>query len=122
MTICYTSGKQQIHKSSFRKDAWRTSIALVVLGLMACDDQSNIEGDLPMTDGPAIYQENCSVCHGTNGEGGSGKALTSDHINEMTDAQLFMSIYNGIGGVMPAFQSTLTSEEITALVEYIREL
>ena len=57
-----------------------------------------------------------------NGGGGSAEALTSDHIDEMTDAQLFRTIYNGIGGVMPPFYSTLNTVEITTLVKYIRDL
>lgn len=65
------------------------------------------------------YIDYCSACHGELGEGGVGKVLNTGHIKEMSEAQLFMMIYDGIGSSMPAFKDQLSSDEIADLVEYI---
>ena len=72
------------------------------------------------SDGAEVYQQQCSACHGARGEGGTGRALNGPHVAEMSDAQLFMMSYEGIGSVMPSFKSTLTTEQIANVVEHLR--
>ena len=38
----------------------------------------------------------------------------------MSEAQLFMMIYEGIGTAMPSFKSTLSTEQIIGLITHIR--
>lgn len=78
------------------------------------------EHDPGETDGAAIFQQNCAVCHGPEGEGGAGPALQGigDHhsIEEITEV-----ITNG-QGQMPAWEDELTPEEIDAVAEFVASL
>ena len=66
------------------------------------------------------YQQRCATCHGALGVGGVEKALDGPHLAEMSDAQIFMVISQGIGDRMPGFQDLLSSDEIVDLIELIR--
>lgn len=77
--------------------------------------------------GAALYESNCLMCHGADGEGTpTGKALKaavfrSPAVEKMSDAELATIIHNGKNN-MPAFGNRLTSPQIESLVSYIREL
>lgn len=77
--------------------------------------------------GAGLFQENCLMCHGADGEGTpTGKALKaagfhSPEVEKMSDAELTATIHNGKNN-MPAFGDRLTSPQIESLVSYIREL
>jgi cytochrome c551 len=73
----------------------------------------------------SIYSQNCSACHGINGEGmeaGSMKypSLREGHALEHKEADLAALISNGKGG-MPPFKDSLKKEEIDQLVRFITE-
>ena len=104
---------------------WRLCFLLITTlsTLNGCGDADPVTSPPPTEpEISTIYQERCSACHGERGEGGVGKALDGPHIDDMSDAQLFMMIYDGIGTAMPSFKSILTSEQIARIVEYIRTL
>jgi cytochrome c oxidase subunit 2 len=74
-----------------------------------------------MERGEAVYQRNCAVCHGANGEGGIGLpfagtdfATKPEYLNEHIDV-----LVNG-RAAMPAFKAQLTPRQIAAVVTYER--
>jgi mono/diheme cytochrome c family protein len=76
--------------------------------------------------GRELYTENCTACHGENGEGGIGPALNSKELlKATTDEVLFNLARTGIPGtIMPAWGQTFggpfTDEQITQMVAFIR--
>ena len=78
--------------------------------------------------GEAIYQLNCTACHGASGEGGIGPALNSKQfLQSATDEQINVLIAVGVpGSQMNAysidFGGPLTSEQIKAVTTFLRSL
>jgi mono/diheme cytochrome c family protein len=79
--------------------------------------------------GKAVYDTNCTACHGGNGEAGErAPAIVLSHVNgplrgERTDAQLLRIIRSGIAGSqMPAWAGQLPDESILKIVAYIHAL
>ncbi len=72
-------------------------------------------------DAAAIFQQRCAPCHGANGEGTkTAPALT--HLSQ-SDTELLQIISEGKSGtIMPAWKTTLSADEISALVPYLRTL
>ena len=76
--------------------------------------------------GESIWQFNCASCHGLAGEGGVGPALNSTQfLQSATDEQVRSLTAVGVpGSQMSAysldFGGPLTSEQIKAVVTYIR--
>jgi mono/diheme cytochrome c family protein len=74
-----------------------------------------------------LFQTKCATCHGPNGAGTSlGKRinasdLRSPEVQEQSDTDLAQVISNGKNN-MPTFASSLTKEQIDALVAYVRGL
>lgn len=91
--------------------------------------------DTSATDGPTIYAQNCSPCHGQSGTGGSGPAFTGgseaaqfpsidDHIAFVKSGSKAGTPYGTKGqgtGAMPPWER-LTEEQIKAVVDYERSL
>ena len=71
-----------------------------------------------------LFATICTQCHGPAGEGGLGPALSdSAYQAETTDEEIFASISEGHPGTsMIAWGDILPAEQITALVEFIRQL
>jgi cytochrome c6 len=75
----------------------------------------------------ATFRTKCAMCHGPDGGGSEvGKSLNvpdlrSPAIQKLPDAQLAQVIANGKGG-MPSFKSSLSEDQIHALVTHIRSL
>ena len=75
----------------------------------------------------ATFRAKCAMCHGPDGSGSEvGKSmnvpdLRSPAVQKLPDAQLAQIISDGKGG-MPSFKSSLTEEQIHALVAHIRSL
>ena len=105
---------------------WRRSFALAFLiAITACRGTSAPQ---PIS-GERLYRTYCQTCHGPDGRGQrGGKAYAADFtrpdgILRMDDAHLATSIRDGRQGSlgpMPAFAPILDSEEITAVIAYIR--
>ncbi|VAX08414.1 Cytochrome c family protein [hydrothermal vent metagenome] len=71
--------------------------------------------------GAALYEENCAVCHGSEGTGGVGVPLAlPDFQYAISDQFLERTIRKGRPGrVMPAFNN-LSDAEVAAIVRHIR--
>lgn len=68
--------------------------------------------------GKAVYADNCAACHGADLEGEFGPALKG---LGLADADLYEILFNGIPeGGMPGF-SSLGSEKVWQLVNYLQE-
>jgi mono/diheme cytochrome c family protein len=78
------------------------------------------------------YQQYCQVCHGVDGDGDGIMTrligmMPTDHTNpnetnRFTNQELAAAILNGKGRFMPAWRDILSSQEVEALVSYIRLL
>ena len=68
--------------------------------------------------GRDLYAENCSACHGDNGEGGIAPGLNSRDLLQMTgDEALFNLTRTGIpGSTMPAWGTVLSPAQINDVV------
>lgn len=62
-----------------------------------------------------IYAQQCAACHGDNGEGGVGGALTESSLDV---AERIAIITNGQGG-MPAYGPTLSAAEIEGVADFL---
>jgi len=78
--------------------------------------------------GKSIFNRNCAICHGPNGDGNSpiGKTLNipdfhSARAQKMTDAEIKAIVTNG-KNKMPAFRDKLTGTQIDQVVDYVRHL
>jgi cytochrome c6 len=78
--------------------------------------------------GEPVFKKNCVMCHGADGAGKTkmgqklGAAdLTSSDIQGLSDEAMAQAIRSG-NGKMPAFEKTLSAEEITSVVQYVRTL
>ena len=93
----------------------KLALAVLALGGAACSG-----GPSPDTFGAELYDVSCARCHGGDYGGGIGPALDtdSDAYNVLTDDQLTDVIRVG-PGAMPGFDR-LSDEQITSLVELIR--
>jgi cytochrome c6 len=75
--------------------------------------------------GEQVFKSNCVVCHAADGTGSAtGKALNapdlhSDAVQKLTVAQMVTQVSNGKNN-MPPFKSTLSEDEISAVVGYVR--
>ncbi len=79
-------------------------------------------GDGEVADGAGIYAQQCAACHGADLAGGIGPALgAGSEATTSSDEELTAVIAAG-QGAMPGFQDSLTTEEIAALVGYLREV
>lgn len=74
-------------------------------------------------DGATIYADDCAACHGADGGGGVGPALSGGAVvaafPEVADQVTV--VVEGRGG-MPSFGDRLTPEQIDAVVDYTRSL
>jgi mono/diheme cytochrome c family protein len=82
----------------------------------------NVSGD--PNHGALLFDQNCVVCHGPNGEGRIGEPLAKDWPSVRPDLLIKNTIQNGVqGSVMPAWSQTnggpLTDENINDLVAFI---
>ena len=75
--------------------------------------------------GEQTFQSNCVVCHGADGTGtATGKALkapdlNSEAVQKTTAAQMEAQVSDGKNN-MPPFKSSLSKEQIQAVVQYVR--
>jgi mono/diheme cytochrome c family protein len=76
--------------------------------------------------GQALFKTDCTLCHGSNGEGDVGPALNDKtFLNTTSDDTIFSVISSGVPGTqMPAWNQAhggpLTDQDITQVVAYIR--
>jgi len=73
--------------------------------------------------GRDVYGGSCKRCHGADGGGGSGPNLTSSDFDEdFADLIDVVDLISDGRKRMPAFSSSLTEEQITAVARYVREV
>lgn len=75
-------------------------------------------------DAKALYRDKCSICHGADRHGIArlGPPLTSESLTAKSDAEIRKIIQDGIAGTgMPPFGNILSTEEIDALLRFIRD-
>jgi cytochrome c551 len=74
----------------------------------------------PNSSGAELYSQFCARCHAADLSGGIGNALgAGSELVERPDSYIADVIANGRGS-MPAFDRTLTDDEIQKLVDFIR--
>ena len=97
----------------------RAAKGLLVLLVAGCGDRYDeiiqLEGD-PVV-GQFIYEGNCVSCHGAEGEGVSGPALT-ERVAVLTSTEILQAIDEGPGD-MPAFDGEFDDQEMADLLEYL---
>ena len=88
--------------------------------------------DSPRSRGQAIFSKNCSVCHGEKGDGrsraqGSLNPPPRDFtapgtLEELTQQRMVTSVtYGRANTAMAGFKTQLSKEDISAVVDYIRD-
>lgn len=108
------------------------SVALICAGVAAARGLARQgHGRTPTAINPAVtYAKNCATCHGRDGRAGTLKSKHRRHARDLTDARwqaavtderILNSIRDGRGR-MPAFRGKLTTEQITSLLSYVRDL
>lgn len=73
--------------------------------------------------GQQVFSSRCAACHGLDGRGGehAPNIATDPVVQRMTDRELTGIVRYGIQGKgMPGFQSSLQTEQIGAVVKYLR--
>ena len=106
-------GKDELRQLTF----WLESQAGVTqIGL----DEAAIAGNSDL--GKTLYAEHCASCHGGKGEGNTGTALGNPAMLAMTrDSFIRHAIRRGRDGTaMPAWQDTLSADQIDDLTAFIR--
>lgn len=86
------------------------------------------ENESALSDGRALYQSTCAVCHQQNGEGlpGAFPSLKNSEIVLSQDPEILIRIilegYDARAefATMPAFGDQLTDEQITAIINFER--
>jgi tetratricopeptide (TPR) repeat protein/cytochrome c5 len=86
--------------------------------------QDGMAGGLPSsvqggTEGQLLYTANCALCHGANGEGGSGPALVGNA--RAADVANVQNIITYGRGLMPGFSATLSPEQIEAVTQFVTQ-
>jgi len=94
---------------------------------------SETDMELPIDDAQVVelgrekYAQRCSFCHGGGGKGGKGPCLTcgkfsySGNNNTAIYTTIAVGITNrSLGGTMGAFGTTMSAEEIMAVLTYLR--
>lgn len=89
--------------------------------------------ELPTSDPKVVelgrekFAQRCSFCHGGGGKGGKGPCLTCGRFpySGNTNTNIYTTIAVGVtnrsmGGTMGAFGTSMSGEEITAVLTYLR--
>jgi mono/diheme cytochrome c family protein len=93
-------------------------VILALLGLLAGACVGRPPEDAT---GQEIYLQLCSNCHGDGLEGAIGPALgPASNAATRPDEYLRVTITEGRGR-MPSFSSTLTTDQVDRLIDYMRE-
>ena len=102
------------------------TMGMVGLLLASCGGSESAPTSTPTPsaiDAGALYETNCVACHGANRQGMTnlGPALTPQSLAELSDAETKDTILNGRSGTaMTPWKDILNSEEIDALVHFIK--
>lgn len=79
-----------------------------------------------LAEGKALYNQNCQVCHNTDGSGKMGPPLIGNNFiypQAANDVGMFAIIYAGASGAMQSFASRgMTQDEMLKIIAYVRSL
>jgi cytochrome c6 len=107
-----------------KKELFRASIVIAPLLCLALSAHA-AAGDA--TAGKSAYTSKCRICHGADGEGGTGYAkamglepahLGSDRVQKKTDPELKKIILQGSGKMKPI--TGLSEIDIDNVIAYVR--
>jgi len=104
------------------------AVAILSLMLAPASLAASRSGKAAENEAASTFKLQCSSCHGANGAGDTsvGKTLKaadlrSPAVQKQSDAELAQIIAEGKGN-MPSFSDSLSKDQISALVAYIRKL
>lgn len=100
------------------------TIAAATLVLSACggDSEPSGGGGDEAGLGQSVYEDNCARCHGPDGEGGVGPQLGDGAVAEnYPDIEDQLAVIREGRNGMPAWEGTLSPEEIEAVAMFERE-
>lgn len=81
--------------------------------------------------GKKLYARHCASCHGPNGKGDGGMALSGGEPSDLTDdkwdygstdGEIFVAIRDGVSSDMLAYKDKLNEKQIWQVVTFIRSL
>lgn len=81
--------------------------------------------------GKKLYQRHCASCHGPNGKGDGGMALSGGEPSDLTDetwdygstdGEIFVNIRDGVSADMLAYKEKLEEKQIWQVVTFTRSL
>ena len=105
---------------------FRLALAAAALALASAACATSSSAPAQDTDATrTLFQRNCAVCHGKEGEGQQVGTLRVPALSEgrpLTDRdeRLFAQISDG-GNGMPPFKFSLTDEQMRDLLRFVRE-
>lgn len=72
---------------------------------------------VPLRGGSVIYRQDCSACHGEQGEGGIGPSLQA---TPLTVNDIISQVYGGHSEGMPAFAGALDGQQVRDVAHFIK--
>ncbi len=116
--------QDELREAKVRNLGVFVTVIMVGLVLTSCGGPESAPTSTPSAiDAGALYETNCVACHGANRQGipNLGPALTPDSLAALSDTEIKDTISNGRPNTaMPPWKDTLSSEEIDALVQFIK--
>ena len=95
--------------------------AFTVLQLLVKEPPALTLSSADAVNGAEIYQQVCAGCHGPKGEGQYGKKLSDGAVlRSFPDEADEVEVVLDGRGLMPGFESTLTPEQVDAVVVFTR--
>lgn len=74
----------------------------------------------PSHPGQTAYVNNCSGCHGIEGQGGAGNRLSGN--DSLLDNDYVVTIIRNGRGLMPGYDATMSDETIANIADYLSEV
>lgn len=115
--------------------------ALWIAGVMAQSPKRNVEaqklknpeviGVESIEAGKKLYARYCASCHGPNGKGDGGMALSGGEPSDLTDekwdygstdGEIFVAIRDGVSSDMLAYKEKLNEKQIWQIVNFLRNI
>ncbi|MFA6083958.1 cbb3-type cytochrome c oxidase N-terminal domain-containing protein [Mucilaginibacter sp.] len=129
MLIYHVFGVGQLQYDEYKTELAQADIAKKIYLSKAANrvDETTVKlvsDAATLTSGKAIFTQNCTACHGANGEGSVGPNLTDEywlHGHKIND--LFKTIKYGIAAKgMPTWEKQLSPKQISDVSNYVESL
>ncbi len=106
-----------------------TKKVMILAGMFALASAGALQAQQP-ADAPALFARTCASCHGAKGTPAAAMAhampglpdFAAASMAAVSDSALKDAIANGKGRMMQAYKTRLSTEQIAALVAYIRTI